>query len=85
MVVKGGARFEEKSLSAVRNFYPCIHSGDFYGSDFARVASRRNRGCPDNSIGLHADENIRGKIMKVVVMKLPKFLTGITKAIFKIK
>ncbi|MBE7054699.1 MAG: stage V sporulation protein SpoVM [Ruminococcaceae bacterium] len=23
--------------------------------------------------------------MKVVVMKLPKFLTGITKAIFKIK
>ena len=55
--------FEKKeALSAVRNLYPCVHSGDFYGIDFANVAPCRYRGCPDNNIGLHADENVDTRI-----------------------
>ena len=51
--------FEKKeTLSAVRNLYPCVHSGDFYGVDFADVVTCRYRGCPDNNNGLHADENV---------------------------
>ena len=63
MIMKGVPAFEEKSLSAVRNFHPCIHSRDFYGTGTAYVAACRNRGCPDNNIGLYALKNVGGKII----------------------
>lgn len=77
---------KKEALSAVRNLYPCIHRWDFHCSHFAHVAACGYRGRPDYSFGLHADENVKGDMkMKIVVMKFPKFLAGITKAIFKMK
>ena len=69
MILKGGARFEKKKLlSAVRNFHPCIHSGDIYGTCVACVASCRYRGCPCYSSRVHADANVAEIInIKVVV------------------
>ena len=70
----------------MRTFYPCVHSRDFYRISSADVASRGDRGNSYYRSGVHDDMVvIGGLLMKVVVMKLPKFLRGITKAIFKIK
>ena len=60
MVLKGGARFEEKNLSAVRPVYPCIHSGDFHRFGFAGMASCCYRGCPYYNPGLHDAADVGG-------------------------
>ena len=90
MIMEGGALFFEKeNLQTVRGFYPCIHSRDFYGAGASCLDPCCGGRHPDNNSRLHLDTYVNlnpgGIIMKVVIMKLPKFLSGITKAVFRIK
>ena len=48
-------------MSAVRYVYPCVHSGDFYGTGSAGVVACCYRGRSDYNFGLHADSNVGGE------------------------